>query len=98
MSEHFEGEDESVSITPSSKVPIYVIASSVALAIYGTLLYASIVNRLSTTMTVNQFQHWKDDAAEMNPTIRFPRIPAKDSAVGWWEPKDFTKPVKLTLK
>lgn len=70
--------DEKVTvITEKTKVPLAIVGSSVCLAIYGTILYARMMVALNGSLTVQQAQDWIDDARDKNPTITWPRIPAK---------------------
>ncbi len=48
-------------------------------------------------VTTEQFQHWREDAAELNPSVHWPRLPAKDAAYGLMLPKDMLA-VKTAFK
>ena len=65
---------EDITLTPRSKVPITVVISSIGLAIYGTIGYRGIVEKLDTAMTIQQAQRWIDDARDHNPQIYWPRL------------------------
>lgn len=64
-------------ITPEWRVPLYVVGSSVALAIYATIGYTNILNKLDAAMTTQQAQEWIDNAREHNPAVNWPRLPPK---------------------
>ena len=69
-------------ITTSTKVPLAILVSTVSLAIYGTLLYAKLANKIDSSLSIGQAQQWIDDAREKNPGVNWPRIPAKPDAAG----------------
>ncbi len=99
-------EDEPRTITESWRVPLYTLGSAIVLAgtvsVYATLLYERVISRLDSIdrgqMTVGQFQHWTDDARDLNPTVHWPRLPAKDAPMGLVEPRDLLRPAKFSLK
>ncbi len=67
-------------ITPEWRVPLYVVGSTVALAIYATIGYNNIQNKLDMAMTTQQAQDWIDNAREHNPAVNWPRLPPKKGA------------------
>jgi len=64
-------------ITPEWRVPLTVVGSMVALAVYATIGYANIMAKLGDAVTTRQAQEWIDNAREQNPSVKWPRLPAK---------------------
>ena len=79
MSEHIIKPKDRNEITPTTRVPLYLLGSFLGLAIYGTIGYCNIMAKLDTSMSVQQAQDWIDDARSLNPTINWPRLPSKRS-------------------
>ena len=66
-------------ITPNTRVPLYVLGSAIGLAIYIGILFANLSAKLDAAVTEGQFQHWIDDAREQNPMQHWPRLPGKQT-------------------
>ena len=64
-------------ITTKTRIPLYMVCSTLSLAVYGTVLYMNIMSSLNNSFTVQQAQDWLDDARTLNPSINWPRVPAK---------------------
>ncbi len=107
MRSHHDMDNEGeLTITESSRVPLSILVSAIIVTagIVGTYLslkwdVSAIRKDLNAgfgkSMTIEQFAHWREDAAELNPNIHWPRLPQKDAAYGWMLPKDFlaAKPI-----
>ena len=80
--EHSEwtGSEKPRTITPEWRVPLYVVGSAVALAVYGTVLYQNLKAEVSDGVNFSQVQHWIDEARQRNPNINWPPLPEKHSA------------------
>jgi len=74
---HDHNTNNNVTLTPKTKVPVYIVGSAVALAVYGTLLFAKLSEKLDGSVSQQQVQDWIDDAREKNPTVNWPRLPEK---------------------
>ena len=72
-------KEKDVTLTPKSKVPLYVVGSTILLTIVMTLQWADLRNRLDNSLTVQQAQDWIDQARDRNPTMNFPPIPPRRS-------------------
>ena len=81
--EKFMGTKEKPTITPEWRVPIYVVGSTVLLAVIMTLQWADLRNRVDASVSIQQAQEWIDNAREQNPAVKWPRLPAKhaDTAI-----------------
>ena len=74
-------------ITPKTKVPLYVVASCLGsvvwLTIYGTALYYNLAQKIDAAVSIQQAQAWIDDARDANrttaPLVQWPRLPTKQS-------------------
>jgi metal-sulfur cluster biosynthetic enzyme len=66
-------------IDSKTNVHLSVIGSAVGLAMYGTVLYCSLVNRVNNGVTRDQMQTWIFNQAEVNRTnsIEWTPFPAK---------------------
>lgn len=62
-----------------TNVHLSVIGSAVSLAVYGTVLYCSLVNKVNSGVTRDQMQTWIFNQAEVNRTnsIEWTPFPAK---------------------
>lgn len=85
-------------LSPRDRVPLYILISAMGLASYGTVLYLNLTRNIDSKVSKEQITHWRDDMQDLNPSIKIPRIPAVNTAVGWWEPKDVAKAGQLTLR
>ena len=71
-------------ITNNTKIPLYLVVSTVSLAIYGTVLYEKLSYKIDQSLSIQQAQQWVDIAREVNrvsfPALVWPAIPAKQTA------------------
>lgn len=101
MPNHNSNDKEELTITEKSKVNLSVLISAIIIAgsVVGTYLslkwdVSGLRKDLNAgfgkSLTVEQFNHWREDAVEMNAGkgVTFPRLPPKDAAYGWLIPKD----------
>lgn len=70
-------KEKTPTITPEWRVPLTVVGSMVALAVYATIGYANIMAKLGEAVSTRQAQEWIDNAREQNPSVKWPRLPAK---------------------
>lgn len=79
-----------ITLSPKSRVPIYVVGSAMGLAIYGTVLYRNLSDQIKAAVTVEQAQTWIDNARDMNrvsnPSVVWPRLPVKTETMTKKEP------------
>ena len=69
--------EREVTLSEKTKMPAAIVASTLTLAVYGTILYDRVCAKIDAAMTVTQAQEWIDDARDKNPQIYWPRLPEK---------------------
>ena len=76
-------------INEKTKLPLGFVVSIVGLAVLMSCQWMNLRATMATyhaenlqlyrdTLTQKQAQEWIDDARELNPTVKWPRIPAKN--------------------
>lgn len=70
-------------LTPNTKVPLYVVGSAIGLAVLLCLQWADIRHQLQDltkdAVTEKQMQEWIENAREVNPQVKWPRLPTKET-------------------
>lgn len=86
-------KEKDVTITEQTRMPLALVISIVGLAILFTIGWADLRHQLGNTLTTPQMQEWLENAREQNPSIKWPRIPQKQtpSAEYQWQPIYYTR-------
>ena len=66
-------------ITGEWNLPLYVVGSTIVLTVVMTAQWYDLRQRVDNSVTTQQAQEWIDNAREQNPTVRWPRLPAKQA-------------------
>ena len=68
-------------INEKTKIPFYLVCSTLSLAVYGTVLYEKLVYEIDRSLSIQQAQQWIDNSREVNrvafPGLIWPPIPPK---------------------
>lgn len=78
-------------ISERTRLPLGLVASLVGMTALLTVEWAAAMNRMDTyhrenmqfykdALTEKQAQEWIDNARELNPNVKWPRLPAKNEA------------------
>lgn len=81
---------EKPTITGEWRVPLYILGSAIGLAILMTSqwsdLKAEVQRNTREAVTQQQFQEFLDAARELNPALRWPRLPDRKHAAWHRDP------------
>lgn len=79
MKEHraYSDDGKKITITPATRVPIYIVMSAIFLASLGTTEWFQLRSEVRGSLSVEQAQQWIDDARDLNPSIHWPRLPER---------------------
>jgi hypothetical protein len=68
-----------MTITPKSRVPLYVLGSAIVMTAVMTLQWADLRFQIREALTMQQAQDWIDTMREKNPSMYIAPVPPKRS-------------------